>query len=99
MNKVRSDKHAKEKGSVGRRALLLERSMLPLRAQPKWTSVVVIVELSRQTIGQIGVCCRQLGSVGQAVEFVLAVQEHGAIDIHDGGAVDAGPHESVQLCG
>src|SRR5689334_12244567 len=67
------------------------------RAETRWSPVVVVVELRRQTVCYVRVCRRQLWSVGQAIELVLTVQQHRTIDIHDRGPVDARTHEPVQL--
>ena len=68
-----------------------------LRAETHESPVVVVVELRSQTVRGVRVRGRQLRSVSQAVELVLAVQQDRAIDIHDRAAIDARAHEPVQL--
>ena len=70
---------------------------LGLRAQTDGPPVVVIVELSSKTVRRVRIRSRKLRSVSQSIELVLAVQQHGAIDIHDRSAVNARTHEAVQL--
>lgn len=68
-----------------------------LRTETHWIPIVVVIELSRQTVCRVGVGRRQFRAVRQTVELVLTVQEHSAIDVHDGRAIDARAHEPIQL--
>ena len=70
---------------------------LGLRAQTDGPPIVVIVELSRKTVRCVRIRSRKLRSVSQSIELVLAVQQYGAIDIHDRGAVNTRTHEAVQF--
>jgi len=47
---------------------------LRLRTHCDWSAVVVIIKLGRQTVRYVGVRRRQLRSVNEPVELVLAVQ-------------------------